>query len=188
MTSTSDPKLYYPSATDGDLLPIVDEQDVVIGSAPRRQVHAEKLRHRAVHAVVVNGEGQVLLQLRSSKKDSHPGWWDISMGGHVDVGEEYEVSARRELREELGIAPQEVREVTRRAASPESGWEFVRIYHCRWDGPVDYSPAEIDAVRWVDPLDLFRFGGPSSSDPMWRVTGSGFLSFQAWGRAKGIIP
>lgn len=177
---------YQKSKTDRDLLPVVDQHDRVVGSAPRRMVHMQSLLHRAVHAVVVNGAGEVLLQLRSRTKDSHPGYWDISMGGHVDIGEEYPEAARRELAEELGIENSEFEEVARRDASAQSGWEFVRIYEVRCDGPFNPPADEIGELRWVAPEQLFREYTPDQSDPDRRITGSGLISLKAWAKARGI--
>lgn len=182
MSNTYPP--YVPSSTDQDILPVVDENDTVIGSAPRREVHARALRHRAVHAVVVNKAGQVLLQKRSSRKDSHPGWWDISMGGHVDAGEEYDAAARREMREELGIHSAVLEHIATRIAAPESGWEFVRLYECRSEGPFAPAPSEIDEVRWVPVHELFP---PDGSPSSWRVTGSGLISIRLWARHRGVV-
>lgn len=176
-------EIYQTSSTDEDFLPIVDENDVVVGRGRRRDVHSQKLRHRAVHIVVMNRAGQVLLQLRSRGKDSHPGWWDISVGGHVDVDEDYDQAVTRELREELGIAAP-LACIARREAAPDSGWEFVRIYECTHDGEIPFHRGEIDAVRWVDVAELLARGHSTQRDDEWRVTGSGLLSFHAWARGK----
>lgn len=175
---------YHASSTDGDLLPVVDEQDRVIGAAPRSEVHARKLRHRAVHIVIVDEHDRVLLQRRSMRKDSHPGWWDISVGGHVDAGEEYPVAAARELVEEMGLVA-DFREVAQRTAAPDSGWEFVRIYETIHGGDVDFNRQEIDEVRWEPLAELIAKASPSHDDPHWRVTGSGWISILSWARATG---
>jgi isopentenyldiphosphate isomerase len=78
----------------------------VTGQLPRREVHRLKLRHRAVHLLVVNRAGQVFLQQRSMAKDLFPGMWDSSAAGHVGAGEDYDGTAARELAEELGCRPE----------------------------------------------------------------------------------
>lgn len=175
---------YQPSSTDGELLPVVDSQDRVYGAAPRRQVHRRQLMHRAVHLVVMNEKGEVLLQQRSARKDSHPGWWDISVGGHVDVGETYEDAATRELREELGIAGA-FREVAQRSPAGENGWEFVRVYECRHEGPFAPNADEIDAVRWVPAAQLLTQFSPSLTDHETRITASGLEGIRLWAKATG---
>ena len=82
---------------------MVDAQDRVIGSESRDLVHVNNLRHRAIHVLIFNQRGELFIQKRSIWKDTHPGKWDSSTAGHVDARESYEESARRELREEIGI-------------------------------------------------------------------------------------
>eukprot|EP00850_Spirogloea_muscicola_P014423 SM000103S09515 [mRNA] locus=s103:477116:482791:+ [translate_table: standard] len=72
---------------------------------PRSRVHAEGLRHRAVHLwIYAERSGELLLQKRADHKDSWPGQWDVSSAGHVSAGDTSIASARRELEEELGVA------------------------------------------------------------------------------------
>lgn len=73
-------------------------------TAPRSEVHARGLFHRAAHVwVVAPHTGEVLLQRRAACKDSWPGLLDCSAAGHVGAGEEALPSALRELEEELGL-------------------------------------------------------------------------------------
>lgn len=183
------PHSYQPASTDGELLPIVDENDVVVGAATRREVHQRSLRHRAVHCVVTDGAGRVLFQLRSPRKDMYPGWWDISMGGHVNAGEEYEAAVLRELREELGIAaPEAVREVARKPPTPLSGWEFVRIYECVHTGALAPDPEEVVAAHWADARDVLAGAPVDPAAPARGVTPSGLDSIRLWATATGLLP
>src|SRR5512139_2732025 len=87
-----------------ELFDIVDDDDRVIGTAPRSACHGNPaLVHRAVHVLVVNGTGELLLQKRSPRKDIQPGKWDTSVGGHLEPGETYHAAALREMAEELGL-------------------------------------------------------------------------------------
>ena len=52
--------------------PVVDEQDRLLGDAPRAEVHGNNLRHRAVHILIFNHLGELFLQKRSRWKDRHP--------------------------------------------------------------------------------------------------------------------
>ena len=56
-----------------EIFDIVNERDEVVGQAPRKEVHARGLWHRAVHVLVFNTRGEVFLQKRSIKKRSSAG-------------------------------------------------------------------------------------------------------------------
>lgn len=159
MSPTDNLPPYQRASTDEDLLPVVDERDQLIGVMPRRQVHLERLRHRAVEIAVVDSQGRVWLQKRSRFKDAYPGFWDLSATGHVDPGESYDEAARRELCEELGIdaAPALAGMVE---ACERTGWEFQALYALRWDaGVTDYNTREIEAVRAFTLQELARMIG-----------------------------
>ncbi len=186
MSGTPHGNQYQPAGTDGDLLPVVDGEDRVIGSAPRAEVHARRLLHRAVHIVIVNAADEILIQKRSLTKDLFPGWWDISVGGHVDAGEDYADAVVRELREEMGIAAP-VREVAVMSPSEVTGWEFQHIYECRFDGDPLPNVEEIDEIRWVT-LDFIRtFMQPNPDIPWDSVTPGGMASILAWAHATGRL-
>jgi 16S rRNA (adenine1518-N6/adenine1519-N6)-dimethyltransferase len=137
-----------------DIFDIVDANDQVIGSAPRSEVHAKGLKHRAVHMLVYNANGELLIQLRSAEKDRHPNTWDSSAAGHVDSGETYEIAANRELREELGISVPELKEIGYLRACEETGQEFVRVYETHHEGPFLPQASEIAEVRWISIPEL----------------------------------
>jgi isopentenyl-diphosphate Delta-isomerase len=128
---------------------VVNEADEVMGQKPRSEVHRLSLKHRAVHVLVFNRQGQLFLQKRSMLKDCFPGAWDSSASGHLDVGESYDACAVRETREELGLELTEVPErLFKLAASAETGWEFVWVYRCHDEGPFRLHPEEIERGEW----------------------------------------
>ena len=132
--------------------PVVDDQDRLIGDAPRAEVHGNNLPHRAVHILVFNNLGELFLQKRSRWKDRHPRLWDSSAAGHVDAGEEYDMAAKRELREELGVAA-ELTRVAKLPASERTGQEFIWLYQARHDGPFELARSEIEAGDFF-PIDV----------------------------------
>ena len=72
-----------------ELLPLVDEEGNVIGSATRGQCHdGSKLLHPVVHLHVFDSLGRLYLQQRPLWKDIQPGKWDTAVGGHVDQWED----------------------------------------------------------------------------------------------------
>jgi isopentenyl-diphosphate delta-isomerase type 1 len=144
-------------ANPDELFDVVDREDSVIGQAPRREVHAKNLLHRAVHVIVHDAQGRVFLQRRSPGKDAFPGCWDDSCTGHLDAGEDYVTAARRELGEELGWhdASLPLRHVVKLAASAETGHEFIEIFLLGpVPGPFTLHPEEISEGRWIEPAQL----------------------------------
>jgi 16S rRNA (adenine1518-N6/adenine1519-N6)-dimethyltransferase len=133
-----------------EAFPVVDQHDQVTGAVARSQVHANNLLHRAVHMLIFNSAGEIFLQLRSRWKDRHPLAWDSSAAGHVSAGEEYDQSAARELREELGIDTS-LEKVAKLSASERTGYEFICLYRGSYDGELSPNPSEIEAGRFFPP-------------------------------------
>jgi 16S rRNA (adenine1518-N6/adenine1519-N6)-dimethyltransferase len=131
------------SATHNERLPVVDENDRIRGYASRSEVHGNNLRHRAVHILIFNQAGDVYLQQRSRWKDRHPLKWDSSAAGHVIAGENYDQTARRELREELGVdVPLE--RIFRLTASSRTDHEFIYGYRGMVSGNLAPNKCEIE--------------------------------------------
>ena len=144
-------------ADPDELFDVVDEHDRVVAQAPRREVHARNLIHRAVHVLVHDEAGRLFLQRRSPKKDTFPDCWDSSCSGHVDAGEDYLTAARRELGEELGWhdTTQPLRPLLKLPASPVTGYEFIEIFLLGpISGPFELHPEEITEGRWLSPAEL----------------------------------
>jgi isopentenyldiphosphate isomerase len=141
-----------------EIFDVVNERDEVVGQAPRKEVHARGLWHRAVHVLVFNQRGQVFLQKRSMLKDTAKGKWDSSSSGHVDSGEDYDACAVRELREEIGLTlaqpPQRLFKID---ARKETGLEFCWIYRCESEGPFTLHPEEIETGGWFAPEEVSRW-------------------------------
>jgi isopentenyldiphosphate isomerase len=85
-------------------LDVVDEDDQVIDSCPRNEIHEFGLLHRDVHVWMFDEEHNVFFQKRGLPV-SYPGLLDASVGGHVNSGEDYLSAAIRETSEETSIIP-----------------------------------------------------------------------------------
>jgi len=93
-----------PADQETELFQLVDRQGKPVGSATRKECHGNPaLIHLVIHCHVLDAQGQLLLQKRSLTKDTNPGRWDTSVGGHVSAGEPVRDALLREAREELGL-------------------------------------------------------------------------------------
>jgi 16S rRNA (adenine1518-N6/adenine1519-N6)-dimethyltransferase len=138
------------SKPDDEFFDIVDDNDNPIGRAPRAEVHAKKLKHRAVHIWIFNSKNELLLQRRSAAKDTCPNQLTSSVCGHVDAGEDYLTAAHRELKEEAGLENiTDLTEIAYEPASPNTFNEFTRIYKITHNGPFQFPETEISELFWL---------------------------------------
>lgn len=131
-----------------EIFDVVDEEDRVVESLPRAEVHRRYLRHRAAHILIFNS-GKVFLQRRAPWKDINPDVWDSSAAGHVDSGEGYEVCAHRELHEELGVRAR-LERIGRLVPCAATGNEFIEIFAGNSAGPFHPNPWEIEGSGFFE--------------------------------------
>lgn len=90
---------------DNECFDVIDGSGNIIGTATRKECHGNRdLTHRTVHVLVFNSAGELYLQKRSMNKNIQPGKWDTSVGGHLDLGENFQQAVHREMKEELNEA------------------------------------------------------------------------------------
>lgn len=119
-------------------------------SKPRGEVHRDGDYHRAVHVwIFAESTQQLLLQRRSSCKDSWPDLWDISSAGHISAGDSSFITARRELEEELGVT------------LPKDAFEliFVFLQECVTNNGkfINNEYNDVFLVTTIDPIPLEAF-------------------------------
>lgn len=136
-----------------EFLDVIDENDVVVAKATRREIHSRGLPHRAVHIFVFNSSGQIYVQQRSANKDTHPLKLDSSAAGHLDSGEDYAQAAIRELFEELSIRA-EIKEEFRFGPDVITDNERVALFTCHCDETPTPNPDEIIFGQFWAPARL----------------------------------
>jgi isopentenyldiphosphate isomerase len=137
-----------------ELLPLVDEEGRVTGSATRGECHdGSKLLHPVVHLHVFDSAGRLYLQQRPLWKDIQPGKWDTAVGGHVDYGEEVSDALTREVREELGIEDFVPEFLLRYIFESERDRELVHVFRTV-TGEEPQPSNELDGGRFFAPEEI----------------------------------
>ena len=150
-----------------EFLDIVDETGQPTGEiVDRETAHAKGVLHRTSHVWLArrkNGKVQILLQKRAKHKSSFPGCYDISSAGHIPAGDRYEISALRELKEELGVQAEEKDLIY--CGDRKVIWDdvfFGKPFHDRqisrvfllWldkeESEFTIQEEEVDSVLWMD--------------------------------------
>lgn len=91
-----------------ELIDILDVKGNPTGTtALKSKAHRLGLFHATVHIWFYTKSGEILLQQRGKNKLIYPLLWDVSVAGHIASGEKIEVSAIREIEEEIGLKVQE---------------------------------------------------------------------------------
>ena len=137
-----------------EIVEIVDRDNNSIGAVSRRIMRQQGLIHRASYILVFNRSGELFLQKRTMSKDIYPGFWDLAAGGVVLAGESYEESAKRELREELGVAGVQLRRLFDQYYEDENNKVWGRIFACTSEGPFTLQAEEIDYGRFMSLAEI----------------------------------
>ncbi len=135
---------------------------------PRGVVHRGGYYHVAVHLLIINleqSEGLMILQYRNRKDDVHKRQYSTSAAGHVrkeDYDDKpwmddftfidrYMLTAKREIKEELGIDGIVLRYVAekpvRERMRTEINNEVKYYYEGHWTGSITPDPEECDPAK-----------------------------------------
>lgn len=141
-----------------DLVVLVDQDGVPVGSAPRIAVHTDATPlHRAFSLYLRGGDGRLLLTRRALTKVTWPGVWTNSCCGHPRPAEQTADAVRRRTRQELGVEVADLRCVLpqyRYRAVDASGVvenELCPVFVADLVGTqIAPDPAEVAEHAWVD--------------------------------------
>lgn len=95
---------------------------------------------------------EILLQKRSLTKPNKPGWYHISAGGHINVGETPVEAALRECHEEMGldIDADKLHFVHAVRIIEKDPRDIVNVflYRLKGDEKFTYLDGEVDSYEW----------------------------------------
>ncbi len=126
-----------------ELLDVVDDDDRVIGRATRAEMRRDNLLHRAVYLVLRSSRGEIFVHRRTTTKDVYPGYFDVTVGGVVAAGEDYDVAAERELAEEVGVVGAPIVPLFPVRYADASTRLVGRAYLATADGPLTLQAEEV---------------------------------------------
>ena len=160
-----------------EMVPVVRPTGEVVAQAARPYVHGgSKLLHPVVHLHVINRKGELYLQRRSLRKRLLPGYWDTSVGGHVDYGEYISEALYRETYEELhlpGFNPVYLRTYV---YENERESELVNVFACVGDFHPEPDPVELAGGRYWSMKEIEDCLGKSVLTPNFE---GGFVQIRA---------
>jgi 8-oxo-dGTP pyrophosphatase MutT (NUDIX family) len=145
------------SAAD-EILDIVDENDQVIGQAPRGEVYSRGMRHRCVFIEARDAGGRLFVHRRTATKLAFPSLYDMFVGGVVGAGESYDDAALREAEEELGVSGLPRPEFLFKFLYEHDGgfgW-WSAVYQVRCELPVRPQAEEIAWYGFLPPDEVER--------------------------------
>ncbi|MBP9855715.1 MAG: NUDIX hydrolase [Candidatus Pacebacteria bacterium] len=141
-----------------EYLDLVDAQDQVIGKKLRSEIQAENLHNfRVINAFIVNSKGELWIPRRTATKRIFPLAFDMSVGGHVESGESYDDTFKRETMEELNINVDQVKYRLLGKLTPEDGVSsYMQVYEISLDEAPNYNPDDFVEYFWLTPAEVLK--------------------------------
>ena len=113
------------------------------------------LWHRASYVYIITDEAhgsKLLVQKRTMKKDYCPGFFDLATGGVVGEGEDDDLSAVREVQEELGIANANLEKIKVVKCDGAQSRVYGNVYLLR-----DFNPDTTTLALQADEVDEVQY-------------------------------
>ena len=127
----------------------VDEHDRPLGGVSRVELRERRLIGRGTYIFLFNSAGLLCVHRRTLSKVLYPGYWDVAAGGMVLEGEDYRLSAERELAEELGIVDAELFEHAHFFYDAPESRLWCMAYSAVSDAPLVLQPEEVLEARFL---------------------------------------
>jgi isopentenyldiphosphate isomerase len=142
-----------------EILDLVDRDDTVIGQFDRNSRNYGTFSNfRVVNAFMINDAGELWIPRRTANKRIFPNALDMSVGGHVASGEDYEHAFLREAREELGAEPasDEWQEIGYFNPYQTGLSAFTKVYRINRNEAPRYNQEDFSEAMWITPEDLIQ--------------------------------
>ncbi|WP_313117820.1 NUDIX hydrolase [Ectopseudomonas guguanensis] len=149
MDAISATEAAHRAASDLERVAWVDEQDRPLGGVTRAELRERRLIGRGTYILLFNSAGLLCVHRRTLSKALYPGYWDVAAGGMVLEGEDYRLSAERELAEELGIVDVALVEHAHFLYDAPESRLWCMAYSAVSDAPLVLQPEEVLEARFI---------------------------------------
>lgn len=147
---------------EGEVWQELDYNGERLGGIVPAELDEDKVRLFYGTAVMLyrfrDGEIEYLFQHRSKFLKGNPDKWDVSAGGHVNLGESELDGIVREAREEIGA---NLEKDKLEFATSFLRWKAcVVLYFYDWTGKEDsfnFNDDEVEEVKWIKYSELEKF-------------------------------
>ncbi len=142
------------TAAEDDLVVLVDQADIEVGTAEKIEAHDKGLLHRAVSVFLFDSQGRLLIQQRAGTKHIFAGLWANSSCTHPRPAESSVEAGRRSLRNELGLDAELIDLATfdYRATDETTGLTEAEVDHVligSTDEEPEPNPKEVADHAWI---------------------------------------
>lgn len=152
-------QISYTQKMNDEYLDLVNDNDEVIGKKLRSEIYEEHLSNfRTISVFLKNSEGKLWIPRRVAGKKIFPLCLDMSAAGHVESGETYEQSFKRELLEELNIDSEKISWKLLGRLTPKLNNTscFISTYEIETDIPPTFNTDDYSEYYWLTPLELLQ--------------------------------
>lgn len=139
---------------------VFDKHGNFLGVKTKAFCHGKnpKVFHKPVWILVVNDNGEILVQKRAKTKKINPGLYGL-LGGHVMAGEKPIDACVRETFEEFGIKTKTSDFKFLGQHIEKHSWEIVQDYLLQKNLKIEklkLQKEEVESVKWVDLKEFKR--------------------------------
>lgn len=136
-----------------NIIPFLNKEKKLQGLTTRDFAHQTGLIHPISVIYIFNSKGELLIQKRSNN-----GLWDHSAAGHLNLGENYQDAAKRELTEELGISDAPLSflgsETMRHRLIPATMCHYFFLFSCIYNESLKLQKNEVLETNYLSLKEL----------------------------------
>jgi isopentenyl-diphosphate delta-isomerase len=139
-----------------ELLPVVDENDIVIDKKPYSICHKEGLTHRSISVVIFKDDSKKEIAVWKRSPEIKEPNKICTVGGHTRADQTYEESTMQELKEEafyeIDFPELRLNKIGKIKVVDDipNNREFVEVFYVIHPGPFKGDPYEVSEISFVD--------------------------------------